>query len=242
MNNPVKSALYQGKDVLDYALTDYTLREQAKVIIGKNKIPDYIYPSEKIDNSRYYDDPETHRSENAFIKRARELRKKLVIDKNSYDDLNSLIKLYFLAKSKCKKYMGKTYQYVTIKLKKQTDIFCAEDMEVLLDSQDTIWSKTTKLERKEENSLFNTLAIYFLYECQYYYGNGIFDDIEEISLKQIERVAEVILGMISRNIEDTLQENMMTDEYFYNAAKDLILFYGLGKENRIVDSGWEKMI
>lgn len=239
MNNPVKAALYQDENILDYALTDYTIADQAKSIMRKNQIPDYVYPSKEKGNARYYDDKDV-RAERPYIERVEVLNYQITMGNNTYDELNSLIKLYFLQKSRYKKYMGKTYQYVKIKLKNQGDIFKREENEILINSKNNIWTQTTALKRKENNSLFDTLAIYFLYEYQNYYRDSSLVEIKEISVNQVEKIINALQDIASRDIDDSLQENMTTNEYFLNAANDLLLFYELIQKNRMVDSGWEK--
>ncbi|WP_312072274.1 AAA family ATPase [Anaerotignum propionicum] len=240
MNNSVYASIYQGENVLDYSLTDSTITEQARVIINKNRIPDYIYPSEQNDDSRYYDDPETHRVEEKFIKRARELNNAVKIDANAYKNLNSLIRLYFLVKSKCKEYAGKKYGYVTLKHKTEKDIFGQKKFEELLDTKEDLWYSIAKLKRKSSFSVFNELTLFFIYEYSYYYQQESIDEIEEISIEQVIKIRDFIKEHLHRKIEDSLQENMTTDEYFINAANDLILFNDLMDKNHIINSGWDK--
>lgn len=240
INNYVNASMYQGENVLDYALTDSTLTEQARVIINKNRIPDYIYPSEENDDSRYYDDPETHHVEQRFIKRARELNNVVKIDANAYENLNSLIRLYFLVKSECKEYAGKKYGYVTLKHKTERDIFGQKKFEELLDSKDDLWSSLAKIKRKSSFSIFNELTLFFMYEYCYYYQLESINEIEEISIEQVIKIRDFIKEHTYRKTEDTIQKNMTTDEYLINASNDLILFFNLMDKNHVIDSGLDK--
>lgn len=235
MNNSVKSAMYQGEKVLDFALTNNTINEQAGVIINKNKIPNYIYPSKEKDDSRYFDDPNTHRVEQRFIKKAEELNSIIKIDTYAYENLNSLIRLYFLVNSNCKSYSGKRYKDVVIKAKTKNEVYGKKDLSELL--KDSIWTSINK--SKDSFSVFNTLFMFFIYEYSYYYDNEYIDNIDEVNIEQIIKIRDAIQEHIYRKIGDSIQENMTTDEYFINAANDLILFYDLVKKNKIINSGWE---
>lgn len=230
-NNPIDSVFVTEKKVLDFTLTDSILRDQARIIIEKNRIPDYVYPAEEeYDESRYYDDPQTHRMEFEYIERARQLAERINIHKYAYEDLNALIKIYFLRKSKCKKYMGKTYEKITIGLKDQRNVFRYNSIEDIFDEKDEVWNKIVSLEQKTDNIIFNRLAMYFLYEYHYYYGINTFHGPKEISPKEIRNIMQFLKDMIYRKEEDTLQDNMTTNEYLFNAAKDLLVFYDLTKD------------
>lgn len=161
MGTPVKLSLFQGGDVLEYVLTDYVIGEQAGTIIGKNKIPDYIYSSEKRDDSRYYDDPSAHHEEKRYIDRASKLNNELDIQEDSYKNLNNLIRLYFLERSTCKRYAGKTYQYVTIRLKEIYSVFGEKGVENRKEQKNKIWNQVMALEQKEKNNILNSLMVCF---------------------------------------------------------------------------------
>lgn len=229
INNPVTSASFQEDYILNYVLADYNIQDQSKIVMRKNEIPDYVYVSEEKGDSRYYDDPATHRTEASGIERVRKLNEKINLNKNSYSDLNSLIRLYFLVKAKCKKYAGKKYEYVTIKTKNEIDVFDIDDIDIVFGSSDEIWRTITSLEGKEKSNLLNSLITYFLYEYKFCFE---YETINEISLNQVKEIKKYLQHSISRNINDSLQENMTTMEYFINTANDILLFDKLVLNNK----------
>lgn len=242
MNSPVNASMYKGGDVLEYALTDSTIAEQARVVISENRIPDYIYPSEEEGTSRYYDAPEDHRMEKGYIDRIRKLNDTVNIDKDAYKNLNSIIRLCFLVRSKSKEYAGKKYEYITLKCRSEKDVFGEKIFEkaiFLQDSDDekSLWSLIKKLKRKKRSPILDEMILFFLYEfC--YYQEGYIEELKEASIGQIVTIRNIVSERIHRNVEESLDGNMTTDEYFINAADDLILLDDTINKNSIINSGW----
>jgi len=230
MNSPVKASMYKGKDVLKYALTDSTITEQAWAIMDKNIIPDYIYPSGEEGMSRYYDAPEEHRNEEKYIKRVRALNDIIDIGKDAYKNINAIIQMYFLVKSKGTEYAGKKYEYIILKCKSEEEMF---------EGKNSLWSMIKELKREKVSPILDEMILFFLYEYCYCYEEYM-KELKEASIEQVSVIKNIINGHKFRKTEDSLQENMTMDEYFINAANDLILFADVISKNHIINSGWDK--
>lgn len=236
MENLINGVGYDRDGINRYALTDFTISEQAKMLVKANEIPEYMYPSEENDLSRYYDDPETHREENRGINKVKELNDLIHIDTSAYEDINSLMKLFFLIYSDTDQFMGKRYNYVDIHLRTKGEIF--SNKVIINDSMlaHKVLKEVEAIKVEREGSLFSKLATFYFFELKYYYGDFITDDIEEINLEEIKKIKERLKDIVSRKDINNLQENMTVDEYFLNATDDLILFYELINENEIISN------
>lgn len=231
MENVVNEVAHTREGVYRFALTDFTINGQAKELVSVNKIPDYMYPSEEDDLSRYYDDPETHREENRGIDKIRKLNDLIHINSNAYEEINALIKLFFLTYSDSDQFMGKRYKNVNLHIRAEGEVFGNDTV-----MDESCRRKFKKIIEKTDGSLFSKLAAFYLFEFEYYYGEFITEDIQEISLEEIKEIKEYLKDIALRKGMDNLQENMTIDEYFLNAADDLILFHKLVHENEIISN------
>lgn len=233
METSVNGVGYNTNGVLKFALTDLTISGQAKMLLNVNKIPEYIYPSAENDLSRYYDDPETHREENRSINKIKELNDLIHIDGSAYEDINALIKLFFLVYSSSDKYMGKRYSTVNLHIRTTGELF---DSETIMDEATGygIFREIQATKVEDNKLLFNKLATYYFFELKNYYGDFITEDIEVLDIKAIETIKKSLEDIVSRKGIDNLRENMTVDEYFLNAAYDLLLFNQVVNENKII--------
>lgn len=231
MENVINGVSHTREGVYSFSLTDFTINRQAKELVSINRIPNYMYPSEEDDLSRYYDDPETHREENRGIDKIEKLNKLTHIDSNAYEEINGLIKLFFLTYSDSNQFMGKRYKNVNLHIRTEEEVFSNGSV-----VDEACRRKFKRIIEKTDGSLFGKLVAFYLFELEYYYGDFIVEDIEKISLEEIKKIKGYLEDIVSRKGMDNLQENMTVDEYFLNAADDLILFHKLVYENEIISN------
>lgn len=225
-----KNYLSKSDLLLNYNLSDHNIKEHVKELYEKFKIPVSVLSPQKWCNLKSYDVPELKVKKMLHRERAIELRNTINIDKNAYQDMNNLIRLYFFVKSKCKNYFGKTFQYVTVDFKKFSEIYGVEESIEKLKT-DITFQQIFNLKHKEGNFNFKMLMIYFLYEFMFYYeGESIFE-VSEISIEQIEKIHQNLLEIVFNEKNDVDKEEITIEEYFLNATEDLMLFYKLTKEN-----------
>lgn len=214
----------------NHNLSEDNIRKHAKKLLEPYNIPYNSLCMSEIDESNHHNDSDFSHIKELYYKRAIKLRNEIIIDTNAYQDLNTVINLYFFIESKCKNYFGKTFQYIAINFKKIEEL-CDEEKLIEKLETDIICKKIFELKRKEENYNFNRLTGCFLYEFMSYYGEENIFEVSEISIAQIKKIYNSLLRIISSKKENKTEKEITIEEYFLHATEDLILFYKLTKEN-----------
>lgn len=202
---------YNREGVYEYSLTDFTINSQAKQILNYNKIGtnSLYYP--------FYDD--TNRC------KLDQLNNLIHIDESAYDNLDALIKLFFLVKSSSDQYMGKRYVKVNLYVKGEKEVYDNRRTP----EQVNDFNNIKNLTMISKSLSLNSLVAYFCFELSIYFGNSFFAKIDKLNLVEIEK----------QLIKTVKQQKFWEDKnpdiiYFKDAIKDLILFEQLIDENEII--------
>lgn len=207
----INGVVYNSEGVSRYALTDLTISTEAKTLVNVNKLPD--------DSFRYYKFP-PHFENCETIKNLNNL---FNIDSNAYEDIDTLIKLFFLVSTLSKQFIGKKYNKVSLYVKWEV---CNND-EIQKAIKDIQKNKIT-----QKNSLLNFLLSYFYFKLEYFFGNAIFD---EIKILDIDGVNKIIINIYNRMLEkESNDEEYVVEEYFLESARDILLFDQMIKESELI--------
>ena len=199
---------YNREGIYEYSLTDFTIGSQAKQILDYNKIG-----TNSLYNSIY---DTTNKS------KLDQLNKLIHIDESAYDNLDTLIKLFFLVKSSSDQYMGKRYVKVDLHIKAEKEVYGNRRTS----EQTTDFNYIKELTTISHSLLLNSLVAYYCFELLIYFGHSFFANINKLSLVEIEeRLIQIV------KIKSFFGDKKPDIIYFKDAIRDLILFQQLINEN-----------
>ncbi len=204
---------YNGEGIYEYSLTDFTISSQSNQILSVNQIGGgpWHYPPQHADN------------------RENKINELIHIDEGAYDNVDTLIKLFFFVYSPSDQYMGKEYTRVNIHIKMEGEIYGDRRTQ----EQIRDFENLRMLNCRYSNALMNSLITYYCFELIIYFGNSFFVGINSWNLEEIKEHLEQCVKK-----KEMFGERCQNTEYFFDALEDLMLFEKLANENKLINQGF----